>query len=377
MELWASDSSLSVSNSSIDVEDKYLPNRQDISRQNSLLYTSGPYENEVSFSSYSSFSDISSTGSPFHQSIPVHEAGKEHNQTAQDGTSTTRATDKYTVSLGEPLVVCHLWNRGLTSLPPQLFQMSQIEWLNISNNRLMQLPPEMLSSLVNLKYLYASYNQISSISMDIRFLHHLKEFSVDHNQITSVPKELFWCTNITHLYLPYNQLYWLPKDIVSLSKLKVLSVSYNNLISIPKELAKLPLEQLQIRNNPFLDQQLEELASQTPNKTAEVLQYLKSIEKVVVPTKKLKEKNESDEEESSEEEDEEDEDELLEWLRVQQLEDIHHLVVTIVENIEDLHSLHDSQLDFLDAEKKNKLMQTVYKTNLNANNNKYGNYMCY
>lgn len=113
--------------------------------------------------------------------------------------------------------------------------------------------------------------------MDIRFLHHLKELVLDHNAITSVPKELFWCTNLTHLYLPFNQLYWLPKDVANLSKLKVLSLSFNNLVTLPSELSKLEnLIELHIRNNPFEPLVLEELAPHTPRKTQDVLEYLKS-----------------------------------------------------------------------------------------------------
>ncbi len=123
MDLWASDGSLSVSNSSIDVEDKF--NQSDLGRQNSLLYTSGAYENE-NFSSFSNINEI--TG--FHQTIPVHEVAKEQQQKQNHQEGNTASSDgRYTISLGEPLVVCHLWNRGLTTLPSQLFQMSQVRYI--------------------------------------------------------------------------------------------------------------------------------------------------------------------------------------------------------------------------------------------------------
>ncbi len=176
--------------------------------------------------------------------------------------------------------------------------------------------------------------------MDIRFLHHLKELSLDHNHITSLPRELFWCTNITHLYLPHNQLYWIPKDIVCLSKLKVLSISYNNLVALPAEIAKLPLEQLHIKSNPFLDQFLETIAPSTPTNTSEVLQYLAQA----VPSSEKSQQREDDSSSGEESSDDEDEDELLEWLKLLQLEDSHPLLKSVVDTLEDLHNLQDVQL---------------------------------
>jgi Leucine-rich repeat (LRR) protein len=276
--------------------------------------------------------------------------------------------DIFTISLGEPMICCHLWNRNYSSLPSELYQMNLIEWLNLSNNRLTELSMELCSSLLNLKNLYASYNQINTISMDIRFLHFLNELSLDHNQITSLPKELFSCSNLTQLYLPFNQLYWIPKDILCLTKLKILSVSYNNLITLPNELSVIKsLEQLHIKNNPFLDSFLEKIAFQTPLKTSEVLEYLAQGNLLKKEFKKNQNPIEKDQSES---------DEVGEWLKQINLGDLEkNFIEKGIETIEDLHSLQEVDLDFMNPDQKGTLLQIIYKNNLNANNNKYNTYL--
>ena len=320
----------------------------------------------------------------------------------------TKSGDKQVTSntqhkKGDGYFCINFWNRNLSSLPKRLYSIIAVEWLNLCQNRLNQIPSELCSSLINIQYLYASFNQITTIPMDIRFLHELKELVLDHNLICSVPKELFWCTNITHLYLPFNQFYWLPKDICNLKQLKVLSLSYNNLVTLPFELSTLPnLSFIHIKNNPFAVTTLDELAPNTPKNTNLVLNYLSTqlkqqqiqIANLKADKKRLKHDdnnsnnniennknnmtNEEEEEEEEEEdsEDEEDEIEVYEWLKVFELDELYDQIVTIgVEEIEDIHYLQEQDLETVTpVNLRDKLLNIIYKNNAFANNNKYSIY---
>ncbi|MCI5151394.1 MAG: GTPase, partial [Candidatus Electrothrix sp. MAN1_4] len=102
---------------------------------------------------------------------------------------------------------------GLTELPPQLFQLSNLTGLNIGYNELFSLPPE-LFQLSNLTELYLIGNQLSSL-----------------------PPELFQLTNLITLDLRINQLSSLPPELGQLTKLETLWLEGNPLTSPPYELA--------------------------------------------------------------------------------------------------------------------------------------------
>ena len=112
----------------------------------------------------------------------------------------------------------HINWQGLTELPAEVFQLTNLTSLDLFGNELSSLPPEIVQ-LTNLTNLHLFFNQFSSL-----------------------PTEIFQLTNLTELYLSGNQLSSLPPEIVQLSKLKMLWVDDNPLVSPPIEIAEEGIE---------------------------------------------------------------------------------------------------------------------------------------
>jgi small GTP-binding protein len=107
-----------------------------------------------------------------------------------------------------------LCDTGLTSLPSELFQLTNLIELNLSRNRLSNLPPEICQ------------------------LKRLTWLALNRNQFTILPEAISQLTNLTHLNLSSNRLSKLPPKICQLSKLKILNLRDNPLISPPYEIAR-------------------------------------------------------------------------------------------------------------------------------------------
>ena len=98
-----------------------------------------------------------------------------------------------------------LSGQGLEKLPSSVLSRTDLEELNISNNKLTGALPSEIGKLTKLKVLNAS-----------------------NNLMTGVPAEVGHLPNLEVLDLSNNQLTGLPNELGQLSKLKVLNLSGNN-----------------------------------------------------------------------------------------------------------------------------------------------------
>jgi Leucine-rich repeat (LRR) protein len=96
-------------------------------------------------------------------------------------------------------------NQQLKKVPPEIFNMSILEGLNLSNNRLTGIFPK-----------------------EIGNLYFLKELNLSNNLITAIPPEINRCRDLEILNLSNNRLSSLPQEIGKLKKLKELNISGNN-----------------------------------------------------------------------------------------------------------------------------------------------------
>ncbi|MDZ8025099.1 MAG: COR domain-containing protein, partial [Nostoc sp. DedQUE11] len=80
-------------------------------------------------------------------------------------------------------------NNQLSSLPPEISQLSSLTELYLSNNQLSNLPPE-ISQLSSLTRLYLNDNQLSSLPPEISQLSSLTELYLSNNPLTSPPPEI-------------------------------------------------------------------------------------------------------------------------------------------------------------------------------------------
>ncbi|MEH2125888.1 COR domain-containing protein [Nostoc sp.] len=131
-----------------------------------------------------------------------------------------------------------LRNNQLSSLPPEISQLSSLTTLSLNDNQLSSLPPE-ISQLSNLTTLYLENNQLSSLLPEISQLSNLTTLSLNDNQLSSLPPEISQLSSLTKLNLSKNQLSSLPPEISQLSSLTELFLENNQLSSLPPEFSRL------------------------------------------------------------------------------------------------------------------------------------------
>ncbi|MEJ6480771.1 COR domain-containing protein [Nostoc punctiforme UO1] len=147
------------------------------------------------------------------------------------------------------LTELYLSNNQLSSLPPEICQLSKLTLLSLHQNQLSSLPPE-ICQLSNLTLLSLDNNQLSSLPLEICQLSNLTLLSLSKNKLSSLPPEICQLSKLTVQYLDNNQLRSLPLEICQLSNLTLLSLSNNQLSSLPLEICQLfNLTKLTLDNN--------------------------------------------------------------------------------------------------------------------------------
>ncbi|MDE5086708.1 MAG: leucine-rich repeat domain-containing protein, partial [Trichodesmium sp. St16_bin2-tuft] len=132
-----------------------------------------------------------------------------------------------------------------------LWDLEQLEILNLSSNQLTSLP-ESISKLSNLTVLNLSYNQLTSLPESIGELSNLTDLDLSCNQLKSLPESISELSNLTELGLSSNQLISLPESIGKLSNLTEVYLSFNQLKILPESISELPnLTKLYLNNNPL------------------------------------------------------------------------------------------------------------------------------
>ena len=139
---------------------------------------------------------------------------------------------------------------GLTEVPSAIANLTQLQFLNLSDNNLTQLP-EAIATLTQLRLLYLSRNQLTVLPEAIATLTQLQVLNLSVNQLTVLPEEIAELTQLQRLYLSGNNLTQLPEAIATLSQLEWLELSRNNLTQLPEAIAGLTqLQELYLwRNN--------------------------------------------------------------------------------------------------------------------------------
>ena len=131
----------------------------------------------------------------------------------------------------------NLSNNHLRSLPPDLFRDSpRIRTLELNNNEFSQVPTEALSALPELSWLWLDYNKLANLSRDaFAGLGSIKYLRLHNNGITELPPGVFGdLTQLEHLRLVHNELAGLPPDIFAgLTNLQTLALSNNRVGKLP------------------------------------------------------------------------------------------------------------------------------------------------
>jgi len=131
-----------------------------------------------------------------------------------------------------------LYENQLTGLPPEIGQLTALTRLDLTTNQLASLPPQ-IGKLTALTQLYLLENQLTSLPSQIGQLTALTRLSLGKNQLSRLPPEIGQFAALDELYLDGNQLTSLPPEISELAALTILYLSDNQLTSLPPEIGQL------------------------------------------------------------------------------------------------------------------------------------------
>lgn len=145
-----------------------------------------------------------------------------------------------------------LCDKGLKSFPEQIFQLTQLEELDLSCNDIVKIPPgiSLLKNLTKLSLwnncieiippeifqmtqlvsLVLNDNFITNIPRDIGLLKDLECVSLSTNYIKTVPDVLFEIPTINRLYLHNNRIKFIPHNASGIHQLSICSLFDNNLV---------------------------------------------------------------------------------------------------------------------------------------------------
>ncbi|TXJ06848.1 MAG: leucine-rich repeat domain-containing protein [Aeromicrobium sp.] len=101
-----------------------------------------------------------------------------------------------------------LWSKGLTSLPPEIGNLTELEYLFLTNNELWDLPDE-IGKILSLRALHMGRNKLMSVPASIGKLYNLTRLSLDRNKlsgdVSSWAEPLRKANNIKELRLRGNR----------------------------------------------------------------------------------------------------------------------------------------------------------------------------
>lgn len=143
-----------------------------------------------------------------------------------------------------------LSNRGLTSIPACIGELTYLEDLNLNNNKFDTLPNE-IGNLRHLKNISLSNNKkLTKLPPEIGNLCNLTHLHASDCNIKLLPPEMGGLLNLTHLYLGGNELSELPEEMCKLLNLVWLDLRDNKFEQIPKAVTSLVgLVELSFKNN--------------------------------------------------------------------------------------------------------------------------------
>ena len=144
-----------------------------------------------------------------------------------------------------------LSGKGITKLPDEIGDLTNLWVLDLSKNQLTALP-ESISQVAKLQSLDLSGNQLTALPESIGELTNLYSIGLGGNHLTVLPESIGKLTNLPSLVLSQNQLAALPESIGNLANLWSLNLQGNQLTALPRSLARLEkLEILKLDGNPL------------------------------------------------------------------------------------------------------------------------------
>jgi hypothetical protein len=129
---------------------------------------------------------------------------------------------------------------GLTELPPEIGQLTNLQWLLLSENQLRDLPSEFVA-LQNLEVLHISFNSLETFPLEITKLNNLRHLDLSFNNLSELPPEIGQLQNLLGLGLQDNKLTTVP-ELHYLTNLHYLNLANNQIRHLPYQLGQLEFQ---------------------------------------------------------------------------------------------------------------------------------------
>lgn len=174
------------------------------------------------------------------EQLGVHELNMNRNTILLDALGLTRLPERLIERLQQYPNLKQLWlsDNQLTTLPESIGKLTALTWINFSNNQVSTIP-ESFSNFQNLSALYADRNKLSMFPELICKLAALTTLSLNENQLIALPESISRLKKLKNLRLRDNQLTTLPESLSNLENLSDLDLNFNKLRSLPKSFGDL------------------------------------------------------------------------------------------------------------------------------------------
>ena len=143
----------------------------------------------------------------------------------------------------------NLMAEGISELPDEIGQLTDLQTLDLSRNQLTSLP-EAIGQLTNLRILSLEFNKLTSLPESIGQFINLKKFYCHDNQLTSLPESISKIGTLAAFLFGDNRIEQVPRWIGQLRDLEVLDLDGCQLSTVPKWISQLTrLKQLHLQRN--------------------------------------------------------------------------------------------------------------------------------
>lgn len=141
----------------------------------------------------------------------------------------------------------------LNALPVKVCQITTLERLWVSHNKLSSLPPE-LDNLTSLREVFLHHNNLEEIPSCLCRLPSLELLWLNNNKIMFIPDEIAQLTSLRHLHLDTNFIKDFPDSLCQLTNLEVLYLNNNAIHHVSEAIGNLTkLQRLYLSHNKLTD----------------------------------------------------------------------------------------------------------------------------
>ncbi|XP_028169504.1 leucine-rich repeat-containing protein 57-like [Ostrinia furnacalis] len=145
--------------------------------------------------------------------------------------------------------VLQISDHKLKDIPPEVISLSEkLRNLDLSKNRLSYLPEE-LSKFKLLKQLNLESNKLEMVPHYVANLQKLELLNISNNSIQSLPHTFCKLCNLKQIYLNNNKFKQFPVQLLGISNLEVVDLSHNKITEVPTGMSNFFAAELNLSQN--------------------------------------------------------------------------------------------------------------------------------